>query len=392
MATILGELPFSAPATLGRQKKQLNWFGNAKEIFMRPWRLRSSRKFGRGRRNPDGRPPQGPKSLTNFEGYSNGNNLQQQQFPNFSRLSPLGGRPQSRGRKSGDDLVNGAVEATSENRGVVNIPENPGPSRPPLSNIFPMFNNGTPLSSSSSNKKALEERRHSTPGIPLSQQATPEERRASASSDTSADKPRHGRRERRASVTRELPLLPKRGDNPFQTTPPTSLALQISPYSEYSGPPAMNHPTIDYSKPNQITLNFGPARRPPVSPGGGPSNFSYPPLWPQPCEQLRELEEELEEDGEGDGEEEGVTMMDEEEDLEGFKHAELPDHMVPIPSTETAPSKGKEALGKLLRIMSSSKRKPEGGTKPAPPVGPGKGTVLEEEEEDIKGFDNFFLY
>lgn len=358
---------------------------------MRPWRLRPHRRFRRSRRHPAAAEgtPQGPTSLTSFE--SGENHLQQQVFPNFgNRLSPLGGRPQSKG-KAGDDYIDGAIEVVGE----ITLPENQGPSRPPLSNIFPMLDNSpqvTPLRASSV-VRPTDHRRHSTPIIiPPSLPKIGGERRESASSDTSVDKLRQGRRERRASVTRELPLLPKRGDDPFQTTPPITPAPQISPYSEYNEPaaPALNCSGVDYSRPDQITLNFGPTSRPPVGPGGA---LTYPPTWLQPRQQLQELEEELEEDGEGDGEEEGVTRLDEVEDFKPGAPNLEPSFTTPAPDPtsprETTPS-NKGALGKILRVMSSSKHKKE-GTKPVQKLP--SGAALEKDAEgDVKGFDDFFLY
>lgn len=425
MATMMGYPPFSAPATLERRnRKWSSWFSNAREAFMRPWRQRHWPRRGRGRANPRQMQgvPQGPNSLTSFEGYSG------QGFPDFSsRLSPLGGRPQSKGKKQ--DFVDGTAQAedNSEKKSLVKIPENPAPSRPPLSNIFPMLNNNFEVSppahmGASSIKKAMEQRRHSTPVTPhlLLVAPTPVERRASASSDTSADKPRQGRRERRASVTRELPLLPKRGEDPFHPkTPPSNPTLpshseykgpQISPYSEYNGP-------INSSRPNQITMNFGPVRHPPV---GAPSAFTYPPMWPQPHHQLQELEEELEEDGEGDGEEEGVVIDEEWKDFKVADHTDSssstpasevelnvtpdthmglsglpPSHIGPGAYETTSPGEPaqKGALGKILRLVSSSKRKPD-GPKPAMVGNLPKGDILAEEDDntDIKGFDNFFMY
>lgn len=148
-------------------------------------------------------------------------------------------------------------------------------------------------------------------------------------------------------------------------------------------------------------MNFGPVRQPPI---GAPSGFSYPPAWPQPHHQLQELEEELEEDGEGDGKEDGPTMIDEEWEPSGmlnpsFKgpaaHDTVPEALPADPMGPREPSQGKGALGKILRIMSSSsssKRKPD-NTKPAMMGNIPKGIPLEEEDDsDIKGFDNFFMY
>ena len=382
---------------------------------MRPWRRSPRHRRPRVPINgPTDQIPPGPHSLTNFNGYMNSSS--NQGFPDFSsRLSPVGG-PQSKGKKqkSGKDYVDSptGAEESSENRSSLKIPENPAPSRPPLSNIFPMLSNPSKVSpqiKKSSNKRPADQRRHSTPITPLSEQASPThgERRASASSDTSADK-RHGRRERRASATRELPLLPKRGDSPFQpTTPPGNPTTpeQVTPYSMYSGVP-------DLSSPNQISMDFGPVRQPPI---GAPSAFIYPPAsWPLPHHQLQELEEELEEDGEGDGEEEEPAVIDEEwEGFEqsgsmpdpSFKGARMGPNTLPVaymgpagaepadPMGPREPPQGKGALGKILRIMSSSsssKTKP----KPAIVVNVPKGVVLEEEEDDsdVKGFDNFFMY
>jgi hypothetical protein len=139
-------------------------------------------------------------------------------------------------------------------------------------------------------------------------------------------------------------------------------------------------------------MDFGPVRHPPV---GAPSGYSYPPAW-----QLQELEEELEEDGEGDGKEEEPILEEPvltDEDPNYKSTASSYAHMGPaaLPSSSDPnrePSEGKGALGKILRIVSSSKRKP--AAKQSKQSGPAKGHTPEEEEEeaDIKGFDNFFLY
>ena len=130
-------------------------------------------------------------------------------------------------------------------------------------------------------------------------------------------------------------------------------------------------------------------------------SYTYPPAsWPQPHHQLQELEEELEEDGEGDGEEEEPAVIDEEwEGFEqsgsmpdpSFKGARMGPNTLPVaymgpagakPADPREPPQGKGALGKILRIMSSSsssKTKPD-STKPAIVVNVPKGVVLEESE------------
>lgn len=302
------------------------------------------------------------------------------------------------------------MSASKENKDDLKIPEYPQPSRPPLSNIFPMYNSpevkvpeiNTP------ERSVKEQRRHSTPTTPnsLLVASIPGDRRQSASSDTSMDKNRIERRVRRASVTRDLPSLPKRGQDPLQGPRPGSvptpkltlvpnfkpISAPVSPYSEYT--PFSDNRSLqraDSDQPDsgeQLVLDFGAGNRPPVAPGGLQSNFSYPPSWLQ----LQELEEELEEDGEGDGEEEGITRVDEltqEGDGGEQKYAPAP-HEHPRPP---GPGKSKEGGGKfgrkLLSIMSSKTPvKAEGGaTKAKEPSGGEK-----EEDPDIKGFDDFFMY
>lgn len=366
---------------------------------MRPWRLRSQQRQGHCPHASPGRAglPQEPRSLVDFDGYHPNQPLQQE-FPNFrNRLAPVGGRPQSGGRRN-VDLKNDFVDGNSENEEIeLKIPESPPyPSRPPLSNIFPMYNDSLQSKATAQQMTDVnnDQRRHSISVIPTSPillQATPSpgtaDRRASSSSDTSADKSRQGRRERRASVTRDLPILPKRNQFPFQLlaqgSPP------ISPYSEYTGPLQNPYPpriVPDQSNERQLVLNFGAMNRPPVAPGGLQSNFSYPTAWSQPYQQLQELQEELEDDGEGDGEEGGVTKIDEveEEELEVLK-------TTPMPLRDPHKDLGKDGgggggFGKKLRDIMSSKHRSE-------PVAmkTAKG-VKAEGDTEIKGFDDFFMY
>ena len=515
---------FSAPATLERRKRN-NWLASAKEMFMRPWRLRSQRRGGRARktrRNPAlGRAPEGDASLTSFEGYNH--NLfnpppapppTRPGFPNFNqRLAPLGGHPESGGRKP-RDLIDGVAGTKNSGGSSPKIPENSRPTRPALSNVFQLNDTkespkvtSTKTSTTSSattttvaavdrvpvaaqttpskqqqqqqqqqkqqqqqqqqqkqqqqrqqqqqkqqqqrqqqqqeqqqqqQQQMLPRRRHSMPvaATPASCLYAGDERRASASSDTSVDKSRLLRRERRASATREIPSLPRRGEDPFQPSPAHSSSsqpppqLQFSPYSECNGlmeEEEEGHSDIDYSVPNQISMSFGappPSAAARWSPVGGPGgataiNFSHSPSWPQPHNQLKELEEELEEDGEGDGEEGGVTMIDETavakeygrgrdkgaEDWEEVDSVRTePIHVSRHPAPPDGDSR-KDPLGKkILRIMSSKstskskKRQAEKGRRRAGSGGAGnqlpKG-LKEEDEEDadsIKGFDAFMMY
>lgn len=397
--------PFSAPPTLERQKVHTNsWLGSAKEMFMKPWRRRAEQRAKKG-----GKPvtdQASPSSLTDLD---NRNNpfRGQQDFPNFSRLSPVGGRPQSRGKQMhANDYTDGALEGNVE----VKIPEVIQPTRPPLSNIFPMCDSlktSTLPSTSSSSNPDNNKRRHSTPAMPTSLILPfSGDRRTSASSDTSMDF-RKERRERRASVTRDIPLLPKRGDAPTnlalhsppppqshnkQGSPPISPYSEVSPNSElspyseaspdYTGPPKNTNSTGDYSDPRQISPNF----RPPVAPGGLQSGYSYQP----PHLQLQQLVEELEEDREGDGEEEGVKRIEEvPEALPAHKDVAMGD-----------PNKIKQSeggLGKLrvLKVIMSTKPTNEPQPPRPQPAEKAKDAKVKDANTDgneIKGFDDFFMY
>ena len=424
---------FSAPATLERQKSRNNWLSSAKAAFMKPWRLRSQRRAkrrGAPVKSPSRQIPPSSTSLTSFEGNSP---YQPSPFPNFGRLSPLGGRPQSAEKKEmpeSYDYVDGP--AKKEDDFELKIPDQSS-SRPPLSNLFPMFNSPETAKAKTPEVKVQEtlqmpagnrqeQRRHSTPIAIQVTTPPPGGRRQSASSDTSMDKSRMERRERRASATRDLPLLPRRGEDPLQTSRPGSAhskppsrtspasSLAVSPYSEFSGLLGR-----DFDQPDSAD-QLSPSHRPPVAPGG---NFSPPP-WMQPYQQLphqqlQELEEELEEDGEGDGEEEGATRVDEEyegackeqkfqpEDYEkGWGEQTFPPvpPAAPLknpqaPPAPAMPSKGKEGgrFGKLLNIVSSKNTK-AADVKEEKKAGKvkGQGDKKEEEDREIRGFDDFFMY
>ena len=450
---------FSAPATLERKRTQ-SWFASAKEMFMKPWQRKKQAK--RVRRPHKPHPPlpataikeTGTSSLTSFDEYQN--NPFRQGFPNFqNRLAPIGGSPHLGGkspllggglggaqsRPAGNDLIDGGVV---EGKGAnFQLPEGSQPIRPSLKNVFPMFDSvakaAAPSAVNSASKtedapKTIDKpklappsapraipaitadvdeatpptsdlpRRHSTPATPTSnflKAVSLDERRASASSDTTADKKtRQERRDRRASVTRDLPLLPKRGQDPLQPSPlsspgspPNNAPLGISPYSEYTGPP------------QKVMLDASDTSpRPPVGPGGGGAlqgSFAYPPMWPQqPHQQLQDLEEELEEDGEGDGEEGKVGRVDE---VGAGQWAEFKPQ-VRLPSSPTdqgPPNKGKDqggpskGFGRLQELM-SSKRKGK-NAEPAnvkPPRVKSEKEKGKDDEEDpeIRGFDDFFMY
>ena len=308
------------------------------------------------------------------------------------------------------------------------IPEGQQPSRPPLSNLFAMYKTEAKAKETLKADIKLREkpanikidvnmdgvkhmRRHSTPITPSFPLSVPyQERRESASSDTSMDQSRLQRRAKRASLTRCLPQLPKRGEDPLRPLPKNT-SPPVSPYSEYSGAPILHTtPPQDPPKPGeqlllhfgpsdeplvppksgeQLLLCFGPNDRPPVSPGGAESkNFSYPPTWHQ---QLKELQEELEDDGEGDGEE---GMIDEAEEPQ--------ENIMPMKAWgELSKGKGKEGgrgeggegggkFGKLFGIRSSKRAIPHADKRG---VATGEKTKkVEEDKEEIKGFDGFFMY
>ncbi len=145
-------------------------------------------------------------------------------------------------------------------------------NRPSLANVFPMLDSPSqkrpmvpvisvspPLSPGRhSMSPPLGPRRHSVSTTPVQGYITPGQRplRTSAPTDPTSD-PRYNRRERRAEAFRKLPLLPNMQQQ-------RRANIYSSPYKQPGYP-------------------------------GLVSSMSFPP-WPQPHEQLQELQEELEED------------------------------------------------------------------------------------------------
>ena len=280
--------------------------------------------------------------------------------------------------------------------------------QPPINIVTPQNAAVLPLQSSFSTSQQLQaispipfnQRRHSTPiTSSLSAPTTPRDnRRPSASSDISADKLRHLRRDRRSSVTRDLPFLPKRGQDPLQFSSHSSTMSSTS----YSGTP----PYWEYMRPCSPQQQLGAietlatAQRPPVAPGGQTADEGQAfQVFLPPQAQLEELQEELDDDDEPDGAEKFLTMIDEEMDE--------PDNLYPpvttnpialanrMPIVVPPSSMGQHVSGadkeeeksglKIFNKRSggADKKKQKGKAFQMPPSEP---------EPEVKGFDGFFLY
>ena len=427
----MASMEYSAPPTLERQKTRTqskSWLVSAKEIFFKPWRHSQKKQRNyKAARHPNKAiqetSPNETNSLINFSSAYPNNPFQHGLINFHSRPSPEG-MPQP--HKNKQDKGNEREPEISEN-----------PTRPPLSNIFPMYNspkvtpvtfgkplqqmtNGKPLQLMT-NEKSLQQmtnekplqlmtneksllqivtneeppkqhvRRHSTPATPsdlLKLPSNHENRRSSASSDITPGNPRQGRQERRASIQRDLPLLPKRGQDPFKhntnsssTTPIDSPA--VYPHSEYSGfYHASNQFVADHmNSDHQVSITFEPLHSPPTGPGGQQSNFAYHPQWSNTHEQLKELEEELE-DEEADGEE-GRVMIDE---VDGEILELTPYHEDSWKRKATTGGFKKTFLNKIASkgIEPLKNKHQDGKVK--------NKHLVKDNPNEIRGFDNFFLY
>ncbi len=308
--------PWSAPSTLERENKPRwkNWF----------------RKSGRKNKKETSSPThQVPNSL--MEDRFNMNPFVPRPSP-FSRpfagnpFSPLANYNPGPKRQvetdytSSEDTQSGKVFDPDALIGK--------PTRPSLANVFPMNNTSVqnrpvPLIHISSPPHSPRRHSVSTP-IPTALQPyiTPDQRplRTSAPSDPTSD-PRYNRRERRAEALRQLPVLPNLQQQ-------HKANIYSSPYKQPAHPVLIN-------------------------------SFSFPP-WPQPHEQLQELEEELEEDevdGQGDPPYSEPPAVQRQRKIKNVHRGVVTNEQKKI----------KKKLQKLTRDTDSS-------------------------DDNVKGFDSFILY
>ena len=150
-----------------------------------------------------------------------------------------------------------------------------------------------------------------------------------------------------------------------------------------------------------------------MGPGGGgggdgdggklQGNFSIPPMWAKPHHQLQELEEELEEDGEGDGEEGTSTIRVNEGSPDDFigptsqfkpPPPALRERQDIGPPRKNSKESGGGGFGKALKDIMSSKRKNDHmvAANQQPITAKGGKPKGKEEDPEIRGFDNFFMY
>lgn len=384
---------------------------------MRPWRNKPHRRHIRKvvRRPHCNRARAGgslisPDSNSSIDEYQAGRKFLDDSLPFFgNRLSPDGG-PTS--------FISGErMRGKREKEEQLKLPETSYGSRPPLSNIFPMISNSSesipsstpthvsprfPPSAYPSRPMDQWQRRHSTPVTPSTAPSTPGDRRPSASSDISSEKFRKDRRERRASVTRDIPLLPRRNQDPFQRSIQSSPDPSVSPYSEYNGPsPVHSKLLIDSSNPRQIVITMGPTMqaRPPVAPGGLQNVGSFPPMYMPPHKQLRELQEELEEDREADGAENELAMIDEADEIDYHQpigsESPLQKDIIAGGGGKNKEAKSEGGLGfGIMQGLRFSKRSKELDmkNKARNRIPPELKDLKKEEEPEVKGFDGFFMY
>lgn len=303
-----------------------------KQAIMKPWHRRSQRKARR-------RENQSPPPPSSLEG-SNFRPLQFGQFSPFAagphgrqRINPLsgGGNPflfhQLTGgggfpnyhpapgpfsdsppleENSKEEVPNGVFE-----------PPPPKPSRPALSNIFPMYDSPKvsktpaqqqnkpprtmPVKPAQPSKPMFHGRRNSTPA----ERAKPEHilnRRPSCTSGQSTTSDityeRKGKKERRASAIRALPLLPT-GEQ--QRQPAVAQGKEWD--YDFTNEEAPSHSMYQNPSSSANKVENGL-----LGPAGAMYGWSQ-----QPHEQLQKLEEELEEEGpEGEEEDMGIESWERE--------------------------------------------------------------------------------
>ena len=331
----------SAPPSLNQSNAPSSprWLNNAKEAILKPWRRRSQRRQKKkAAKQASDTPYRQDEYLYNPNPFAPRPFAAGGGFPRFS--TPFSAdKPHINHPAAGGGLQpsrNGFADYASSPE-----PDLPKgyfepeaallykPSRPALSNVFPMYDSPqltpTPQRGTAGMRPTPERemipsperniepgmrptpeinlapgmrpniagmRRHSTPiGPPLPQQEPRRPSRTSASSDISSE--RSNRRERRANMMRVIPNLPNkpqvRKESVYSRTPSHN-----EQYSSTHVSPVYPH---QYSQPPHMPYSPNYPQQ-----GRGLSNsFSFPP-WPQPHEQLQELEKEIEED-QIDGEE-----------------------------------------------------------------------------------------
>lgn len=389
----------TAPSRMEREKASSKW-SNAKDALLKPWRRRSQRRAksekpsprtnlaetpplynNQVRINPFASPsPPNPFAMGVFPGgfpfHRSPNDMFKERSPTreaFSDISPVT-RPR-------EDTPKGIFE-----------PPDYKVTRPPLSNIFSMFEQPrsdkedrksdkksdstvTPVSSknrlsSSENTSSSNlpyKRRHSTPSVPIIYQPPPRPMRSSNQS-SSSDIPteRRNRRDRRTAGVRILPSVPSRDSEPTQS-------MLEGKNQQYSPKP----PKMQRIGPNSFSST------PDASKGGLSS--SYPHWSSQPRQQLLELEEELEEVAE----EEEVEEAREKEEVDGFENSMNFYHHPPPPSVPVVEDvRGGRGGGRERKKKKEKNGKKNMDMQKKPPV---VGSTAYDDEE-IKGFDGFMMY
>lgn len=314
--------PWSAPSTLEREKPK-KW-NNIKRAFKKPWDRKPQHKHQTKKREDRTRSPLPPSPAIEESSFRE---LQFGQFspfgPGRQKINPLsgGGNPflfhQLTGgggfpnyhpptsfkpySKDSPYEKKKSHEEDKPSKGMFS-PPTPKPSRPALSNIFPMYDSSkvyktpvnktksSPVKPSSSSKPPLSnQRRSSTPTVDdVPQQMLKHRPSHTSAQSTTSDITfeRTGRRERRASAIRVLPTLP------------AADSQRSIPGQEKEESKLTNKENTMYHTP-KLASNCEKD----ISSSSTTCSWSQ-----QPHEQLQELEEELE--GEGpEGEEDNVREL-----------------------------------------------------------------------------------
>lgn len=337
--------PWTAPSILERDhENKSKW----KKAFQKPWFRRSGHKK-KAKSSPQ-------KELETMEDRFSINPFAPRNlFHGFNSplaASPLGNytpgasrRPQTEPSSSEDDQSHGMFDPD------VLIGKT---NRPALADVLPLFENHKLQKASTKPYKPpplittepppiTPGRRHSIDSPARPKDITPIRlERVSTSSDSSSD-PRFNRRERRAGALRVLPILPN-------IQQPARSNIYCSPYKQ----PYYNQ----Y-----------------ISSQGLANSFSFPP-WPQPHEQLQELEEELEEE-----DIDGMEMVHDEQRERLHK-----DEQYRAEGLVQQQARGQEHHLKV-EWSKEKDRKMKAEKKTA-----NKLNHQKDESSDIKGFDSFMMY
>lgn len=319
----------SAPTTLDRDRKsKQNKWTNFRNAIKKPRERKSVRKSHEKKNNDRSAlpPPAGVEDTTSFRPMRFG------EFspfgPGRQKINPLSGAgnpflfhqltgggafpnyPQPFRPYTEDRSYEKEQSEEGSPKGMFS-PPTPKPSRPALSNIFPMYNSpqvsktlpSKPVKPSSGQppRPVSKQRRNSTPAVNVAPQHILKHRPSftsaqSTTSDVTAE--RAGRRERRASAIRALPML-------------LTSDLQRSSSSSVHG----REKERDFT--NKELPSDAMYHTPPTLAGngeGGVIDSSAMYGWSQqPHEQLQKLEEELESEGpEGEPEDTGILSMERE--------------------------------------------------------------------------------